>query len=114
MTEIHLETLSDNPHTLIQQIAEAEGMYYQIAEQLVAARQALTEKTVVSVPPKSNVTTEMDRKITLEFKTREEQATVDLLEEQKAAIKQRVSVGQTILNYLKEERKVSGMGADII
>jgi hypothetical protein len=110
MTEIPTQNLSNDPITLIEQLSEAMGQYFAVCEEVTSAKKVLTEAIAKNQLPKTQGVTENDRKIHTDFKVREEQEAYDKLEDYKSGLKMMISLGQTILNYLKEERKVSGMG----
>ena len=96
---------AENPHELRQQLISIEAWLSRLSVVLRSKERELIDKQNKHQMPKSKTLTESDRKHIVNYHTRELKEEVDLLTDRMKIISQRLSLGQSILNSLKEEIK---------
>jgi hypothetical protein len=96
--------LSDNPDILLKQLAETSAWYTALQYILSEADYWYQSYKVIALPGKIDDLTELDRKTALRSKTAERRELRELIENYSAALKDRISLGQSALGYYKELR----------
>ena len=95
----------EHPIVLRKQLAYIEAWRYRITFKLREEQKILAELQSINDLRKERGTTEADRKIHREFKNREQILIVNHLADIVDCIDKRISLGQSFLSGLKEERK---------
>lgn len=95
----------DDHNELIKQIAQGEAWLGRVSFQFRNAARILSEQKRLMLTPKSKEYTDMDRTIRLEDAVKEQQCLTDLLKDQAEILRNRISLGQSILSTHREELK---------
>lgn len=98
---------TENTTALVKQIAQAEGWLSRVSFQYRNSEAMLKQMKKQYLLPKSKELTDMDRTINLEYSTRILGCQVDLLKDQAEILRNRISLGQSLLSTHREEMKRS-------
>lgn len=96
----------DNLTALMKQLARIEAWQGRVAFQYRNAERFLFQvRRQMLIPVQRGVVTDMDRTISLESSTAEQQCTVDILKDYSEALQKKLSLGQSIMASQRQEMK---------
>jgi len=95
--------IPEDPHQMQKNATLVEAYRFRLAVILAGKKKVLTDQEQFSMLQKSKVLTELDRKMHLEFKTKDMREEVEVYEQAIAGIDKRINLIQSMLKFATEE-----------
>ena len=96
------EPMNDDPQTLMKNLFDCEAWYARMGSLLAEANSYLDRASLYYLPQREDGKTELDRTTRLEADVANVRQVRDVLESLCEAIKQRISLGQSVLSYARQ------------